>query len=111
MGTYVRNGSPDVPAREGALDADRAPAHLSEKSPTFWIQYHADQDLGRLCEFWGGAVDVDPASIRTQRKSNSNQLTGRMWRSRQGVLTVRTCDTRFRARLQAWMDHLRDGWQ
>jgi excisionase family DNA binding protein len=84
---------------------------LSEKPPTFWIQYHADQDLGKLCEFWGGTVDVDPASIRTQRKSNSNQLTGRMWRSRHGVLTVRTCDTRFRARMQAWMDHLRSGWQ
>jgi hypothetical protein len=84
---------------------------LTKKLPAFWIQYHADQDLAELCEFWGGVVDVDPASIRTQRKSNSNQLMGRMWRSRHGVLTVRTCDTRFRARTQAWMDHLRSGWQ
>jgi len=75
------------------------------------VQYHADQDLGELCEFWGGTVDVDPTSIRTQRKSNSSQLTGRMWRSRHGVLTIRTCDTRFRARMQAWMGHLRSGWQ
>lgn len=91
--------------------ATRWMCRLSEKPPVFWIQYHADQDLNKLREFWAGELVVEPNSIRMQRKSNSNQLTGRMWRSRYGVLTVRICETRLRARLQAWMDHLRAGWQ
>ncbi len=45
-----------------------------------------------------------------QRKSNSNQLAGRTWRSVHGVLTVRACDTLFRAKLEGWMDRLRESW-
>ena len=84
---------------------------LSDKGPTFWIQYHADQDRDALSEFWGESLGVDPPCIRVQRKSNSNQLSGRMWRSRHGVLTVRVCDTLLRARMQAWMDRMRADWQ
>lgn len=74
------------------------------------VQYHADQDPEALRAFWGRMLAIDPASIRVQRKSNSNQLAGRTWRSRWGVLTVRCCDTYFRARLQAWMDRLFEEW-
>jgi excisionase family DNA binding protein len=84
---------------------------LSEKQPVFWIQYHADQDLSRLREFWAGELRVEPGSVRMQRKSNSNQMAGRTWRSRYGVLTARICETRFRSALQAWMDQLRSEWQ
>jgi hypothetical protein len=59
----------------------------------------------------GSRLDVDPAVIRMQRKSNSNQLAKRTWRSRYGVLQVCVDDTLFRARLQAWMDQLRSEWQ
>jgi hypothetical protein len=48
--------------------------------------------------------------VRVLRKSNSGQLSGRVWRSRYGVLTVRTCDTQLRARVQAWMDCVRESW-
>jgi transcriptional regulator with XRE-family HTH domain len=81
------------------------------KPPTFSIQYHADQDLNELRHFWSEALDVEAAKIRFQRKSNSNQLTGRTWRSRHGVLTVRVGDTLLRCRLQAWMDELRKSWR
>jgi hypothetical protein len=77
----------------------------------FYIQYHADQDLNELREFWAATLGVDPAPIRLQRKSNSNQMTGRIWRSRYRVMTVRLCETLLRARLQAWMDRLRTEWQ
>jgi AcrR family transcriptional regulator len=76
----------------------------------FSIQYHADQDPEDLRGFWGRYLRVEPESIRLQRKSNSNQLTGRNWRSRFGVLAIRTGDTYFRARLQAWMDRIFDEW-
>ena len=51
-----------------------------------------------------------PNRSAMQRKSNSNQLAGRTWRSVHGVLTVRVCDTLLRAKLQGWMDRLRESW-
>jgi len=91
--------------------ATRWMRRLTDKAPVFAIQYHADQDLLRLLEFWGATLGIDPDAIRLQRKSNSNQMTGRIWRSSHGVLEVCVHDTRFRARLQAWMDQLRTEWQ
>ena len=95
--------------REGPLVAYRTQAH--DRRATFYIQYHADQDLSELREFWAEALATDAASIRLQRKSNSKQLTGRIWRSRHGVITVPVCETGLRARLGAWMDRLREEWQ
>ncbi len=48
--------------------------------------------------------------IAVQRKSNSGQLQWRTWRSVNGVLMVRTADTLFRARLQAWIDCISAEW-
>lgn len=77
---------------------------------TFWLQYHADQDLHELRRFWAEVVETEPHLINHQRKSNSNQMAKRTWRSEHGVLTVCSNDTLFRARLQAWMDELRASW-
>ena len=74
------------------------------------IQYHADQDLEDLRVYWGSHLSIDGASIKMLRKSNSNQLKARTWRSSHGVITARTNDTYFRARLQAWVDCLRRQW-
>jgi hypothetical protein len=83
---------------------------LSQNRLTYWVQYHADQDLRALQVFWGKLVGVEPDEIQLQRKSNSNQLRKRTWRSEHGVLTVTTHDTYFRSRLQAWVDLLRQRW-
>jgi AcrR family transcriptional regulator len=83
---------------------------FSTKKLRYSIQFHADQDLGKLRAFWAGELGVEPGAIRLQRKSNSNHLTGRIWRSQWGVLTVWAGDTAFRARLGAWMDCLREAW-
>ena len=83
---------------------------LSNKTLSFWIQYHSDQDVPELCAFWSDALGTDANAIRYQRKSNSGQLKGRLWRSRHGVLTVRVQDTMLRARLGAWMDCIRGQW-
>jgi excisionase family DNA binding protein len=91
--------------------ASRWIGRLSEKTPDFSIQYHADQDLDELREFWGGTLGIDPGAIKLLRKSNSGQMAGRIWRSQHGVLSIRVQDTRLRARLQAWMDRLRSQWR
>jgi hypothetical protein len=83
---------------------------FSRNPVRFFLQYHADQNVEKLRRFWGEVVEVDPAEIGLQRKSNSNQLRRRTWRSRYGVLTVCAYDTLFRARLQAWIDCLQETW-
>jgi hypothetical protein len=84
---------------------------LTTSTPEFYVQYHADQDLGDLCVFWAGELGIAADAIRFQRKSNSNQLTGRVWRSQHGVLKIRVGETSLRAHLQAWMDLLRSDWR
>jgi hypothetical protein len=83
---------------------------LSRRKLDCRLHYHADQDIDELKVFWGRLLGIDPGSIGVSAKSNSGQLTGRRWRSRHGVCTVRTNDTYFRARLEAWMDGLKGEW-
>jgi hypothetical protein len=74
------------------------------------FQYHADQDPNELIKFWSDLLDAPRSAFSYQRKSNSGQLNGRQWRSVHGVLSIRACDTQFRARLQAWIDQVKEGW-
>lgn len=83
---------------------------LSPKQPEYSLQYHADHDTDELRDFWGKILDIDPVAVKLVRKSNSGQLAGRKFRSVYGLLTVRVCDTYFRARLQAWMDIIKSQW-
>jgi hypothetical protein len=83
---------------------------LSHRKLTFSIQYHVDQNLEMLRDLWGDRLGIEPGSIVLQRKSNSNRLRARTWRSEFGVMTVCTHDTYLRARLEAWMDCLRREW-
>jgi hypothetical protein len=83
---------------------------LSRNKLDFSVQYHADQNLRELSEFWASVLDIHPSEVRMQRKTNSGRLGGRTWRCKYGVLSVRTCDTMLRARLQAWMDCVQEQW-
>jgi hypothetical protein len=83
---------------------------LSSRPLCYAVQYHPDQDLKRLRAFWGSRLEIDGSHIRLQRKSNSGQLRGRMWRSEHRALTVCVNDTAVRSRLQAWIDRVRDDW-
>lgn len=84
---------------------------LTAKRLTYSIQYHADQNPRELRHFWGGVLGIDGSTITLLRKSNSGQLNGRRWRCVHGVLTVRVSDTLLRARLQAWIDSVRNDWR
>lgn len=84
---------------------------LTSKTLRYSIQFHADQDLDELRDHWGTLLAIDGGVIAFQRKSNSGQLNGRSWRSQFGVLTIWAGDTLLRARLQAWIDRLKDEWQ
>lgn len=74
------------------------------------LQYHADHDIEELKQYWGNKLDIDPELIRPLRKSNSNQLSKRQFRSVYGLLTIEMGDTYLRARLEAWMDFVKSQW-
>jgi hypothetical protein len=84
--------------------------HFSNRTLDCSVQFHADQDLHELTCFWARELGVDSTAIKLQRKSNSNGLASRKWRSRYGVLSVRVNDTAFRARLQGWIDSMKRQW-
>ena len=83
---------------------------LTSGKVVYSVQYHEDQDPEYLKRFWSFGLGFDPKAFRYQRKTNSGKLSGRTWRSKWGVLTITTYDTLFRARLQAWLDRLHEGW-
>lgn len=90
--------------------ANRWLMEFSRRPIGYSVQHHADQRFADLATFWGRELRVPAAEIAFQRKSNSSQLKYRTWRSKYGVLTVRTNDTVFRARLQGWIDRLKLCW-
>ena len=75
------------------------------------LQYHVDHEPDELRQFWGQTLGINGACIRLTRKSNSNELSGRQWRSEHGVVAIRACDTFFRCKVQAWMDFVTQSWQ
>src|SRR5947209_20531618 len=83
---------------------------LTAKRVTYAVQYHADQNPDEIRAFWGTILGIDGSTISLQRKSNSGQLNGRRWRCVHGVISLRVCDTLLRARLQAWIDRVRQDW-
>jgi hypothetical protein len=74
------------------------------------VSYHADQDLDALRSFWAHELGIEPKSIAGQPKTNSGRLSRRVCRCEQGLLTVRTSDTYFRARLDGWIACLKRKW-
>jgi transcriptional regulator with XRE-family HTH domain len=83
---------------------------LSGRAPVVRVQYHRDQDADTLRTFWGETLAIDPATIRLHEKSNSGQLRARSWRCVHGVAAVDVHDTYLRARIQAWIDRVRETW-
>ncbi|MBI1256589.1 MAG: hypothetical protein GC204_03885 [Chloroflexi bacterium] len=84
--------------------------HFTRNKLEYSIQYHVDHDELELKQYWAGILGIQPAIIKTLRKSNSNKLSGRQFRSPYGLLTVRVGDTYLRAKLQAWMDYIQVQW-
>jgi hypothetical protein len=101
----ISNSDPAV-----VLLATRWMRRLSRRKVTYAVQIHVDQSPDEVRRFWSSVIGVDPGEIGVQRKSNSNQLHGRTWRSEHGVLAARTSNTYFREEMRARTDRLRVSW-
>jgi transposase-like protein len=84
---------------------------LSDRKPTLQVQHHADQNIDLLRTFWSAATGIEPTSISFFPKTNSSQLRSRTWRCVHGVASVAVHDTLLRARLEAWMNRIRETWE
>lgn len=91
--------------------AQRWIVHFTHNKVDYALQYHVDHDEQELKQYWAGILGIEADIIKTLRKSNSNKLRGRQFRSPYGLLTVRVGDTQFRARLQGWMDYIQAQWE
>ena len=111
-GTKTRRNSVDFVNSDPKLVclAHRWIVRFTTNKMGYCLQYHVDHDEQELKQYWGGILGVQPDIIKSIRKSNSNQLKGRNFRSVHGLLTVRVGDTYLRARLQAWMDYVKAQW-
>ncbi len=85
-------------------------AKFTRKKITYQLQRHIDQDEDELRNYWSQVLNIRPEEIKITRKSNSGKLSKRNFRSVYGVLSFRTDDTYLRARLQAWMDFVKQQW-
>lgn len=101
----LANSDPDV-----VMLASRWIRRLSRNKLRYEVQHHADQDPEDLRGFWTELLGIDPGEMHFVLKSNSGQLRGRTWRCKWGVVSVRSCDTLLRARLQAWIDRVHLEW-
>ncbi|MEO8612132.1 MAG: hypothetical protein ABI690_29830 [Chloroflexota bacterium] len=90
--------------------AHRCLRQLVSKNFYYALQYHADHDVDDLKTFWADLLNIEPEMIRPSRKSNSNQLSGRQFRSVHGLLSIEVNDTYLRAKMQAWMDIVKSQW-
>ena len=90
--------------------ADRWIRRFARNRVVYEVQHHADQLPEDLREFWSQRLRIPTGEIRLFKKSNSGQLRSRTWRCLHGVMSVKTYDTLLRARLQAWMDRVREDW-
>lgn len=85
-------------------------AKFTKRKITYQLQRHVDQDEAELQSYWSQVLNIQPNEIKIIRKSNSGQLSGRQFRSVYGVLSFTTGDTYLRARLQAWIDFIKQQW-
>ena len=83
---------------------------FSRNKIEYFIQCHIDHDEDELREYWAKMLNISSELIKVRRRSNSNQLSGRQFRSQYGLLTVRTGDTYFHSRLKAWIDYVKAEW-
>jgi hypothetical protein len=53
---------------------------------------------------------VEPDRLKVLAQVNRNQLKFRTCRSGHGVLTITVSETLFRARVQGWIDGIKEEW-
>lgn len=81
-----------------------------ERPFRFDLRYFEDHNTDDLRTFWATKLDIEPSDIQLRPKEKAGKLARRSWRSKYGVMSVTVNDTYLRAKLQAWIDWLKEQW-
>jgi hypothetical protein len=102
----VANGDPVVMRL-----ANRWIWRLTDRSPSLSIACKPDQSIGELRRFWVETIGEAAGAIQGRRSREVEPL--HQWGPApvHGVLTIAVEDRLLRARMQAWMCRLREGWR
>ncbi len=102
----VANGDPAVMRL-----ANRWIWRLTDCSPSLSLSCKPDQSIGELRRFWGETIGATADAIRARGARDAEPLHRWGPAPVHGVLTIAVEDRLLRARLQAWMCRLREGWR
>jgi transposase-like protein len=102
----VANGDPAVMRL-----ANRWIWRLTDCSPSLSLTCKPDQDTGELRRFWGETIGATAGAIHARGPREAEPLHPWAPAPVHGVLTIAVEDRLLRARLQAWMCRLREGWR
>jgi len=81
-----------------------------ERPFKFTLWYFEDQSTDDLRAFWATELDIAPDDIQLRAKDGAGKLARRSWRSQYGVMSVTVNDTYLRAKLQSWIDWIKEQW-
>ena len=85
----------------------REDCEIPEDRLRFWAQLHPSLDSKKAQKYWARIADTRPSKIKTiqnQNKTNKGKRKGHPY----GCLEVSVHDTLFRARVEGWMDRLKE---
>jgi excisionase family DNA binding protein len=84
---------------------------LTERAPVLSVRCLPDQSVSESRRFWAGVVGTRPEAIDARRRPSSSAIGRQSAATVHGLLTVTVEDKQLRARLQAWMCRMREGWR
>ena len=84
---------------------------LTDRPPALSVRCQSDQSMAESRSFWADVVDALPEAIDARRTRGAGAARVSGAEPVHGMLTVSVEDKLLRARLQAWMCRLREGWR
>jgi hypothetical protein len=84
---------------------------LTDKSPSLSLRCPPQRSVSELRRFWSDTVGAQPEAIRARIGKQEDPLQRSGAAPVHGALTVSVEDKLLRARLQAWMCKMREGWR
>lgn len=84
---------------------------LSRKKITYTLRIHEDHDSEESIKFWSCYLHVPKENVDCILKKNSCKMKTRNWRNEHGILTITSCDTYLKVKMDVYMKYLEEEWR
>jgi hypothetical protein len=84
---------------------------LSNRKIDYTLHLYPDHKKEDEEKFWATLLQINPSQIRSRPKPGSNKMKNRNIRLKHGIFIVRTNDTYFMSRMNAYMDFVKAQWK